>query len=511
MTCSADGRLVALSSRTLPASTVLVLDVDSGDELRRLDRCFSPAFSPDGRVLAGSDGRSLRRWDLKSGAELPGLEECPTELRWVAFHPDGASVTATYKGCFGSATWDLATRKMTSRSEPAQDRPEATALTFAPGGRPHLAGFWGESWLGGPPFLYVNGGRWILSGWRRKLIEIRDLSSAAEPPLYSLHLPFASPEYVDVSEGGDVLMRIAGTGVQVEQLPTAAGRPNAEGKKKHVVTAVGFTARGEALIADSGGTLLRWDAARQREIRRSALPPGELRRISADGSRGLLENGSGDFRVWDLEEDRDVLNVEGIKGISASSLSPDGGRVAIGTVAGDIAIWDVVGRKELARIRGAVGVTAIAWSRDARTLAWGDTAGSVSFADGDSGREPLRLQPRGGPVTALVFLGDGKTLASGDRRGNVYLWKDELGKGPELFVEEKHAVGALAPSPDGRWLAVASGGQLHLRPLGAGVTTVPFSGYPGAVHSLAFSPDGTRVAAGGEDATAILWGVPPGK
>src|SRR5436190_15331271 len=68
LTASPCGRFVAVSARTLPCDLVRVLDLRTGNELRRISRGFSPSFSPDGELVACSDGSWLRRWALKSGA-----------------------------------------------------------------------------------------------------------------------------------------------------------------------------------------------------------------------------------------------------------------------------------------------------------------------------------------------------------------------------------------------------------------------------------------------------------
>src|SRR6478736_10447273 len=85
LTCSPDGRYLAISERELPGSLVLVLSLADGKEVRRFERGFSPAFSPDGEFLACSDGKQIRRWAMKSGAELPALDESPFEMKWVVW------------------------------------------------------------------------------------------------------------------------------------------------------------------------------------------------------------------------------------------------------------------------------------------------------------------------------------------------------------------------------------------------------------------------------------------
>jgi WD40 repeat protein len=128
-------------------------------------------------------------------------------------------------------------------------------------------------------------------------------------------------------------------------------------------------------------------------------------------------------------------------------------------------------------------------------------------------------------IYALALSPDKRRLVSGDGRGNVRLWAIESGGIRALSViteaqRVRRTIYALAFHPDGRSLVVGASdidnkadSRIDIYSLGAdGATPISSTTVLSQVRwiwSLAFSPDGTRLAAGtrGEPGAAWVWDV----
>jgi GTPase SAR1 family protein len=180
--------------------------------------------------------------------------------------------------------------------------------------------------------------------------------------------------------------------------------------------------------------------------------------------------------------------------------------LALATSAG-VLLWDL----DLGHTRrffpGGIPV-ALAWSPDGNLLALSHASGRLALRDvaTDSHGVSTRIleETLHGPV---CWLGDGQTLVVGGDNGRVVVVAAGDRLNPVRWLHGHNGpVYDLAPSPDGRTIAAASGdGTVRVWDLLAGKQTTVLEGHAGIVECVRFSPDGEFLASGSLDGTTRLW------
>jgi tetratricopeptide (TPR) repeat protein len=169
-------------------------------------------------------------------------------------------------------------------------------------------------------------------------------------------------------------------------------------------------------------------------------------------------------------------------------------------------IWDTATGNELFTLRGhRYDLESLEFSPDGRFLA-SQSSDHTFIWDTASGRKLLDPQP--GAFADVVFSPDASRLASfrwDDR--TIKIW--EIASGKQLFALKGHAIGvtSVAFSPDGQRLASKSYDEsVRIWDTATGKELFDFK-VPASspIRSLAFSPDGQRLASAEMDGSVYLW------
>jgi WD40 repeat protein len=500
---SADGQTLVTAGAD---KTARLWDVQQG-ELRAIIPLtqwnpLAAALSRDGRTFAVTGWNGVQLWDVKSGhlqATLAGMGS----YGFLAISPDGKTLAGAGVGSrvekgrsipVGQAElWDVASGRRKALLKGLEGN--FTAAAFSPDGQ-----------------ILATGG---FAGRMKEVTTIAD----------------------EREWKGEARLWDARTG-QLKATLT--------GSQKAVWT-LAFSPDGRTLATGSDDhTIAVWDVASRRLQRMLPGDGGGVRELAFSPDGQVLAAAGETVRLWDVKSGQ-------LKGVLAQSkaplaFSPDSRMVATGSQnqAARFCLWDarngqlktilpgtgapasgVAGTGTKAEPlddsdRWREGVRALAFSPDGKMLATGSNDKAARLWDVASGQMVRALHGHSGELWSHVFSSDGKLLATSSRDRALRLWDTRSGQLTGTFFGPADWVPwppVLAFSPDGKLLAAGGGigrrdangsvqsigGATWLWNIQTGQLEATLRGQHDAIHSLAFSPDGSLLATGGWDKSTDLW------
>jgi WD40 repeat protein len=399
---SPDGKYLAVGCRRRPSIGLFAV----GD-LRpvatfwgHLDQIHTLAFSPDGALLAsGSDDRTVRLWEVRTGAQRFTLQGHDGGIRSLTFSPDGRLV-ASAGADSRVRLWDVASRVLVNQDDQDLDQSSASrivSLVFSPDGRTAISG--------------GHDGR----------LRLWDVESRLETAAWRAHR--------------DLIWSLA---------LTADGRTLATGSEDGTVRLWDMASRRCLAILEG---------YRQR-VRCVAFSP--------DGRTLAATDDEGAVRLVDVATRQQRHCLRGHRAATCSlGFSPDGKTLAAGTSAGRVVLWDLATHKQqTATALHRRPVLFTVFSPDGRTLATGGLDNRILLSDPTRLAPRVELPWHEGYVFSAAFTPDSRTLATGGGSrvgshipGAVKLWDVATGQCRAMLPRQS---GPVQVSPNGRTLATVS-------------------------------------------------------
>ncbi len=249
-----------------------------------------------------------------------------------------------------------------------------------------------------------------------------------------------------------------------------------------------------------------------------ALAPAEVKPQSAGPAAVAAPR-----EVAGLEGDRYRAVGREARHIWGLAFSPDSRKIVIASgdwnMTGELHLLDIASGKLLGRARALNGIPSVAFSPDGTLVAsssW-DRHMRIHKADGLVLVHDIPMES----IARVAFSPDGKTIATAteghrptdDSPGRrVQLWDVATGKERRLLEDGLFRLHCVAFSPDGSLVAAGGGnwqqnrmGEVRLWNAQSGKRVGRLVGHGGPVISVSFSPDGKTVASGGLDGTIRFW------
>jgi len=535
------------------------------------DSVVAAVPTPDGkRLLSGSLDRTLRLWDLNSGAPLMHFYGCIGNAGSFVVSADGQNVIYATED-HSLVMYDLTSGALLRRFRGHDSK--VTTCVLSPDGQLLIAGASDNSirvWrvqtgeqlallLGhqSPPSCCEcsKDGRFLVTGSWDHSLRVWDLKTGRNVRTLTGHTGAISGfaltrdgKYV-VSASWDHTVRLwdVHTGVKLHVLVGHTAPVNA--------CAVSLDGRFAYSVSDDQ-TMVMWELQSGQSFRTLHGHTDSVKGcvLSSDGKSVISVSEDGTMRQWDASTGACLRAFVGhVATVTCCAVAPDGRQLISGSEDRTLKLWDLSAEPDTQRESGHTETITSLWlSPDGLSMASASEDRTVKLWDLMSGTVVATLSGQHGAITACTGSSDGKTLISVAADRSVVVWdlssrtekqkystsaatsgeQSKANVAALAFPSEDHMIelwgmpmGAqraqeaslrgrvrgCALTPDGKYFVTGGSDKMvRLWDLRTGAEVLRFVGHTGAVHACAILPDGHHLVTASADKTLIMWDLRTG-
>jgi WD40 repeat protein len=335
-----------------------------------------------------------------------------------------------------------------------------------------------------------------------------------------------------ISPDARIVAANAGQGMRFWDLASRQELPANDAAHESAPRNIMVTEKGLLVSAGDDGTARIWDAATTKQLRKFAAAP-RVRAIdlSPDGLMLGASSLDGAVHVWESSTGKEIHRLPGH--------GSQGGRRALAFLSdglgllswGDdfhLRLWDVATGKSRGEFSIRPNGINVPDTAKPASFDFLHALGNASITpngkilvleigkffylfDTGTGEQRFQFPSEGGRGTSMAVSANSKYLLAsglGSKQFPVSLLDLSTGTGVKRWLLPGYQTGSMAFSPSGRMFAIATrGDQDEILVYDAASCDLRRSirGFRGQVRSLAFFPDGRRLASGLSDSTVVIW------
>lgn len=227
--------------------------------------------------------------------------------------------------------------------------------------------------------------------------------------------------------------------------------------------------------------------------------------------RFLTTGREGEVKWWRLDQPEFESPRPIFEGVGNAVFATDGHSLALRFTNGLVSVRDWPGMGELYRFRAPPDLDdladALAYDANRKLCALSREDGAIEVWQ--DGQHLHTLEHHKTPVRCFAFSADGQRLAAGDFDGVISVWDPMQGTLSYHLAQERGVVG-LAFDPSRPLLAASTNNLIKLYEVHSGQLHSELNDLKHRVYNIAFSRDGSLLAAGDRSGAILVWNTRDG-